>query len=676
MADDVSVQVFRDGDPRPPPTRPLSEREWLVTNGRGGYASGTVGWANNWRYHGPLISAEAPPLGRMLMLRQIEETIVRGDGRSLGIAAKQGVDAIPLAEFRMEDGIPVWRYAHEDIVIERVLFMPYRQNSSYIVYRLVKAGGPVTLELRPYVQIRPHDASNDEAAPSLNYVVTLNGLRFEVSAGFDIPTLRLSMNVPFRFTGDGGARLELFFGQDAARGYTPGASAWNPGTFSLTLTAGQEATLIASTEEWRVIEAIPPAELLAIEHARLKDLKSRTKLAASDDTVARLTLAAEQFVFEPVGRVRDEIKAKAFGEAVRAIIAGYHWFTDWGRDTFISLEGLTLTTGRTHQARWILMGYGTYIKDGLVPNLFPEGAEKGLYHTADASLWYFHALDRYLAYTNDRDTLRILLQPLLGIAQHHLKGTKFGIEVDPQDGLLRQGEDGYQLTWMDAKVGDWVVTPRRGKAVEINALWYNALRLLSQWLEEEGRDEEAKFWANQAETTRRSFNERFWFESGGYLYDVVDGPAGHDAACRPNQIFSFSLRHPILDEARREAVLRIVQDRLLTPMGLRTLEPGHPDYKPQYFGDLRARDAAYHQGTVWPWLIGPFIDAWLTEHPGEKAQAHEFLSAFPQHLNDACIGSVSEICDAEAPFTPRGCIAQAWSVAEVLRAWIKTSSAE
>jgi predicted glycogen debranching enzyme len=353
------------------------------------------------------------------------------------------------------------------------------------------------------------------------------------------------------------------------------------------------------------------------------------------------------------------------------VIAGYHWFTDWGRDTMISLEGLTLCTGRYREAGYILRTFGRYVRDGLIPNMFPEGTKQGLYHTADASLWYFHALFRYLRATNDRATLRQLLPTLKSIVEHHLRGTRFGIGVDAGDGLLRQGEEGYQLTWMDAKVDGWVVTPRRGKAVEINALWFNALSLLAGWLHEE-RDPMATLVEEHAERARESFNARFWYEEGGYLYDVVDGELGDDPACRPNQIFAISLDHPVLDRRRWQPVFDVVRERLLTPVGLRSLAPGHRDYKAQYFGDLRARDAAYHQGTVWGWLAGPFVDAWLKVAPGDRAGARTCLEGFQAHLNEAGIGTLSEIFDAEAPYTARGCIAQAWSVAEVLRAWLLT----
>jgi predicted glycogen debranching enzyme len=355
------------------------------------------------------------------------------------------------------------------------------------------------------------------------------------------------------------------------------------------------------------------------------------------------------------------------------VIAGYHWFTDWGRDTMISLPGLTLATGRHVEAGYILRTFAHYVRDGLIPNLFPEGDVEGLYHTADATLWFFHAIDSYVRATGDRTTLRVLLPRLAEIVARHLEGTRFGIGVDPADGLLRQGAPGYQLTWMDAKVDDWVVTPRRGKAVEINALWYNALRVLAGWLREEAQESSALEIDAHADRARASFNRRFWYAAGAHLYDVVDSEGGDDAACRPNQLFAISLPHAILDAERWKPVLECVRERLLTPLGLRSLAPGHPEYKATYFGDLRARDAAYHQGTVWGWLVGPFIDAWLKLHPDEAQTARDFLAGFATELGEACIGSISEVFDAEAPYTPRGCVAQAWSVAEVLRAWVKTA---
>jgi predicted glycogen debranching enzyme len=341
----------------------------------------------------------------------------------------------------------------------------------------------------------------------------------------------------------------------------------------------------------------------------------------------------------------------------------------------ISLEGLTLVTGRPREAAYILRTFAHYVRDGLIPNMFPEGEKEGLYHTADATLWFFHAASRYVSCTRDHQMLRTLLPTLKKIVAAHMTGTKFGICTDPCDGLITQGATGYQLTWMDAKVDDWVVTPRRGKAVEINALWYNALRLMEEWAGEMG-DPDVRMYAEQADRVKRAFNERFWYEKGQYLYDVVDCEqrrGSNDIKCRPNQILAIALPHPVLTQDRWQPVMATVRDRLLTPVGLRSLAPGDPDFKSKYYGDLRTRDAAYHQGTVWGWLAGPFIDAWLKAYPDDERTPREALEGFVPHLNEACVGSISEIFDADEPFTPRGCIAQAWSVAEVLRCWVKAA---
>ncbi len=450
------------------------------------------------------------------------------------------------------------------------------------------------------------------------------------------------------------------------RGYAFAGSLWSPGYFRADLATGESVTLVASTEPWEAIEALTPEEAARAECERRRSLIAAASHVSGDRLAAELVLAADQFIITPAGRVEEAARARAQGEHVRTVIAGYHWFTDWGRDTMISLEGLTISTGRLREAAYILQTFAQYVRDGLIPNMFPDGAREGLYHTADATLWFFHAIHRYVRASGDTTTLRTLLPMLADIVRHHLRGTRFGIGVDPSDGLLRQGEAGYQLTWMDAKVDDWVVTPRRGKAVEINALWYNALCLLDGWTREHGGGEELDL-AVHAARAREAFNARFWNAEGGYLYDVVDGEQGDDSACRPNQVFAISLDHPVLVQSRWAAVMEVVRARLLTPVGLRSLAPGHPDYKAKYYGDLRSRDAAYHQGTVWGWLIGPYVDAWLKLHPQDRLGARALLDGFDAHLDEACVGSISEVFDADQPYTPRGCVAQAWSVAEVLR---------
>ncbi|HPU54952.1 MAG TPA: amylo-alpha-1,6-glucosidase [Verrucomicrobiota bacterium] len=659
--------------------RQLLRHEWLVTNGLGGYASGTISGVGTARYHGLLIAALPAPLGRVVMLNHLAEHLVFPGGRRLPIGGEECAQPDDMetcgnwiTEFRLEDQLPVWKYEADGVVMEKSLVLLHGQNTVYVQYRLLSGPEGLRIELAPSVDFRRHEAPVSQPL-SPDYVVAVRSGRYEISVSDEYPRLRLLLKGERpRFVHEGGTTREIFYQKEADRGYESRGLLWNPGSFSAELTAQQPATLIASTESWRAMLALTPDEAIDFYQQRRARLLRTADSKARASPVADLVLAADQFIIVPVGRIQDSARAYAAGDDIRTVVAGYHWFTDWGRDTMISLEGLTLTTGRHVEAGWILRTFAYYIRNGLLPNLFPEGENEGLYHTADATLWFFHALDRYVECTGDRSTLRLILPKLVDIVDHHLRGTRFGIRVDPRDGLLQQGAEGYQLTWMDAKVQDWVVTPRRGKAVEVNGLWYNALKLLENWVREEKGPEAAESYGEHARRARQSFNERFWYPEGGYLYDVVDGENGNDAACRPNQLLAFSLRYPVLEESRWKPVLETVQNRLLTPVGLRSLASDHPDYKSKYFGDLRARDAAYHQGTVWAWLIGPFVDAWLKVHPDDRAGARRFLEGFVPHLNAACIGSISEIFDAELPFTPRGCIAQAWSVAEVLRCWVKT----
>jgi len=658
----------------------LLDREWLVTNGLGGYASGTIAGAATRRYHGVLIAAHPAPLGRIMLLNHLSERFRFPDWSQVDIggAEKEGgaleIQGMPiLEEFRLEMGLPVWRYSACGHVIEKRIYLPHRQNTVHLNYRLISGSGPVRLKLRVSTHFRGHDeaVTTPDHGP---YTLTARQGRYEISNGRDgFPHLRLRLQgASPALTLEDAVVPNVLYRIEEGRGYENVGQMWSPGLFRVILHPDQDVTLTASTEPWEQIEALSPATALQVELERRQRLIAAADPAVQSGLGAELTLAADQFIIVPAGRVQDSARAQATGEEARTVIAGYHWFTDWGRDTMISLEGLTLTTGRQAEARYILRTFAAHMRDGLIPNFFPDHTASGLYHTADATLWFFHALHRYTHQTGDRDTVKELLPLLKDCVAQHRRGTRFGIGVDPADGLLRQGEAGYQLTWMDAKVGDWVVTPRRGKAVEINALWYNALRLLEHWLRDAG-DEAADEIAAAAERVAASFNRRFWCPEQKGLFDVIDGEQGDDASCRPNQIFAISLDHPILDQARWETVLQTVTQRLLTPLGLRSLAPGHADYKSKYFGDLRSRDAAYHQGTVWGWLIGPYSDAWLRVYPERKRECREFLAAFDAHLSDACVGTISEVFDAESPYTPRGCAAQAWSVAEVLRVLVKTA---
>lgn len=718
----------------------LLDHEWLVTNGLGGSASGTVAGVITRRHHGLLVAALPAPHGRTVMLSHLYERLRLPDGSLMAFGGdeREGDDLeVPvmnhLVELRLEHGLPIWRYDVKGYVLEKQLLLPHLQNTVHVTYRLLSGPGPVRLELRPSVNFRPHEDSVDRPIET-PYTLTGIAHRYEVAGPSDLPPLRLfTYGQGGALTLDGGVMRNVRYRMEAERGYESRGALWSPGYFSVDLIPAQLAdqvvgadgggqhsprvhelvgrpgtasdlgsrrprlwdpgplatapeldhqmTLVASTESWETILALRPDEAERAERQRRGRLLREAPPVARTGMAAELVLAADQFIISPAGRSQDLARAHATGDEVNTIIAGYPWFTDWGRDTMISLEGLTLATGRSAEAGYILRMFARHVRDGLIPNMFPEGEKDGLYHTADATLWFFHALDRYLATTDDRATLKLLLPILRDIVEHHLRGTRFGIRVDQADGLLTQGAEGYQLTWMDAKVDDWVVTPRRGKTVEINALWYNALCLLAGWLvDEQGEGADREILAH-AEAARAAFNRRFWYADGGYLYDIVDGEVHgedrgerrDDPACRPNQIFAISLTHPILDRARWEAVLGVVRDRLVTPVGLRSLAPGHPDYKSHYFGDLRSRDAAYHQGTVWAWLVGPFVDAWLKVYPEDRAGARQVFSGIEAHLNEACLGTIGEVFDAEPPYLPRGCVAQAWSVAEVLRALARTA---
>ena len=656
-------------------TAALLSREWLVTNGLGGYASSTIHGVATRRYHGMFVPDLPSPWGRTVMMPRLDEEVIAGAVtlRLSGVEYEDGrLDsdfATAIREFRREWQTPVWRFDIEGRLLERRVIMPYGQNTVYVEYRLTD-GNSLRLNVRPFVTFRMLDAPlKDARRPP--FPLTICEDRFEMDLLEGAPPLRMCLRphngvfvADYVFSRGNSYRVDRDRGSDHVEDLA------SPGYFTAELSEGQSVAFVAGTEPWELMK-FHAGSIFEAEGRRLHKLLSLVEAGKPDEFERLLMLAADQFIVFPGSRVEEDALARASGDEAKTVIAGYHWFTDWGRDMMISLDGLTICTGRHEEARSILRTFSNYIRDGLLPNLFPEGQRKALYHTADATLWYFHALDRYYRVTDDRDTLMTLYPVLKGVIEHHVGGTHFGIGVDPEDGLLRAGTEGYQLTWMDATVYGWVVTPRRGKPVEIQGLWFNALRLMADWAENLGENPDQ--WARMAERVTVSFNARFWNEEAGYLFDVVDGEQGNDPSLRPNQIFSFSLRHPVLNEGKWRAVVDVVVDRLLTPVGLRTLAPGHRDYKPMYFGDLRARDAAYHQGTVWAWLIGHFIEAWLRVYK-DKQQARTMLKGFQGQLRENGIGSINEIFDAESPYHPRGCIAQAWSVAEVLRAWQRTRS--
>ncbi|MDD5533816.1 MAG: amylo-alpha-1,6-glucosidase, partial [Syntrophales bacterium] len=543
-------------------------KEWLVTNGLGGYASCTLAGILTRRYHGYLIASLPNPCGRMVVLNQVIERIFFDDGASVQLNAEESSSgplqmngSRYLSQFRLEAGLPVWRYEINGTILEKRVLMPYRHNTVHLVYGLSGGDGKVRLELRPCLNFRRHDEPVSRS-PRKPYVLSMAEDTVEISAGADMPRLKLmAADSKSSFMADSRRYGGVIYRREESRGYESRGELWSPGSFFLDLRRGGSAALIASTEEWTVIRALDPQYVSWAERERRFRLISLAGPEAGKGFGAELVLAADQFIVEPAERIEDTAFARAAGDEACTAIAGYHWFTDWGRDTMIGLEGLTLATGRHREAGWIIRTFARYVRDGLIPNMFPEGESGGLYNTADATLWYFHAISRYLEFTNDRMTLKALLPRLAEIIGRHMAGTRFGIRMDASDSLIRQGEIGLPLTWMDARVGDWVVTPRRGKTVEINSLWYNALKLMEQWTEEEEGADAARLYRDTAERVYQSFNERFWFEEGAYLYDLIDGEKGNDSACRPNQIFSLSLGHPVLDPSRWPRILDVVSRR-------------------------------------------------------------------------------------------------------------------
>jgi predicted glycogen debranching enzyme len=645
------------------------DKEWLITNGLGGYASGTLSGNISRRYHGLFVPNLSNPKGRHLMIsRYVEEIVANGVVATIGdsITSPDSDSAFRvLRSFRLQGNTAHWRYQIGETAIERSVLMPHTQNTVCVRYRII-SGGSVVLRLRPFVAFRRQDAPLIREQSS--FAVTLVANRCEIALDGVPLRLRLAVRPTAAIFVAEAMDVENSLLREQRRGHEHLEMSHSPGYFKCELRQDVPLSFIATTHGAERLDFDVDAAFEA-EEQRLHAVHAVSADAdANDEFAGRLKKAADQFLVLPASRIEDAIVANAGGHELRTVFAGYHWFADWGRDTMISLEGLMLCTRRFREARATLQTFAGYVADGLLPNLFPEGERVGLYHTVDATLWYFHALNRYLRATGDTALLMDLLPTLESVIEHHVIGTKFGIHVDPADGLISAGEEGCQLTWMDAKCDGWVVTPRRGKPVEIQALWYNALRLMQTWTRSAERRDAYERGAAKA---YESFNSRFWNSRKNCLLDVIDGPEGNDERLRPNQMFSISLDNPVLDRNRWNAVIETVNRELVTPFGLRTLSRDDIDYKRTYHGDLRSRDAAYHQGTVWPWLIGHFIDAWLKAGNGKPA-AREMLNAFDGHLLEGGIGSISEIFDAEPPHAPHGCIAQAWSIAEVLRAWLAT----
>jgi predicted glycogen debranching enzyme len=677
-------------------------REWLVTNGIGGYASGTISGVLTRRYHGLLIAALKPPVARTLLLAKLDETINYNEQIydlstnlwSDGTVAPQGY--LNLESFYLEGTIPVWNFAFADGLLEKRIWMQQGENTTYISYTYQRGSQPLTLSLKALVNYRDHHHNthiNDWQArsiihslPKTQSTLTDGGGMYSLSiqAFPDVEHLYISAITKKRANNfnweinqtwyqNFALAVEQYRGLDATEDHLLAS------TGNVILQPGDSLTIIASTSEgWnaneyrqtRVNNQIgAKSQQQRKEHERelIALFYAENQLETVPKWLEQLVLAADMFVVDRP--LADNLPGKT-------VIAGYPWFTDWGRDTMIALPGLTISTGRYEIAKTILLTFAKYVDRGMLPNVFPDVGATPEYNTVDATLWYFEAIRAYYEATEDRELLVELFPLLTEIIDWHLQGTRYNIKMD-DDGLLSAGESGVQLTWMDAKVENWVVTPRLGKPIEVNALWYNALVCTICFANILGKS--ARKYQELAANTRSHFS-KFWYEEGGYCYDVIDTPDGNDSSFRPNQILAVSLPviglgewHSPLQPSQQKMVVDKVGQRLLTSYGLRSLSTEHPHYVGIYGGNRFQRDGSYHQGTTWGWLIGHFVRAHLQvyNHP---ELARSWLLPIANHLEDACVGNISEIYDGDVPFLPRGCFAQAWSVAEVLRGWLMTEN--
>ena len=644
-----------------------SRREWLVANGLGGYASSSLSGANTRRYHGLLVPAFAPPLGRAVLLSKLEEEVRVEDQIYLLSANKYPSVVQPqgfrhLAHFHSHP-VPTFTFVfHEDsVVLEKRIWMAHGRNTVYVQYALVKAPETIRLALTPLLAYKDYHSEQHRWDGFTAALSVEPDYRLKFTAYETAHPIFLHTEPGFAFTENRGWFYNIEHPREQERGLDCTEDLYCVGAFDGVLAVGQSITLIATVEDER---PAAPAESLRAEEARQSQLLAQAGITEPRSLPAALALAADQFVIEKTERV-----------ARATVIAGYPWFTDWGRDTMISLPGLCLSTGRFATARAILESFAGAVHNGLLPNRFADTSGGAEYNTVDASLWFFHAVHQYAEASGDWEFATQQMLPVLqDILAHHIQGTDYGIGVDPADGLIHAGEPGVQLTWMDAKVGDWVVTPRTGKPVEINALWHNALCVAALLARRAGQTDAASECETRAAQVKASFGVAFWNPDTGGLFDCIAPDGQPDASVRPNQIFAVSLPFPVTEGERARAVVAQVQETLLTPYGLRTLAPGSPEYHGRYGpGDQAARDGAYHQGTVWPWLLGAFVDAHLAVS-GDKTKARAvLLPSLPGALSDYGIGTLCEIRDGDPPFAPNGCIAQAWSVAELLRALRRVS---
>lgn len=631
------------------------EKEYLITNGIGGFSSSTVIGANIRKYHGLLNASLVPPVKRTLLLSKLDETVIVGDKeykihsnefdniRDEGFLYLRNFENSPLPKFT---------FGIEDIKIEKEIAMEYGKNTVAVVYRVETGAENIKMSFRPFANYRNHHDISEKYSFKYNQQYENNILKLtEEKDSFD---LKIISNCNYRR--EEAWSLPMFYSNEELRGLDAIDFHYIPGVFELEMKPYQEyiVTFVASIEEDEVYDAL---NIVDNEKKRRKHLIDTA--GYENEILRELVLASDQFI---VSRVSTGTKT---------VIAGYPWFTDWGRDTMIAFPGLTLATKRFEDAKEILITFTKYIKNGLIPNMFPDTDVEPIYNTVDGTLWFFNAVYKYLEYTKDEETIRTQIYPYLkDVINQHVEGTINDIYLD-SDGLLSAGGPGTQLTWMDVKVNGWVVTPRHGKAVEINALWYNALKIMECLALK--FDENSKYYENLANKAKDEFIKRFWNEDARCLYDVIQDEKPIDNI-RPNQIIAVSLPFTMLDREKKMLIVKKVHQKLYTPYGLRTLDVDNKEYSGEYKGEVVRRDGAYHQGTVWPWLMGPFLEAYVKVHDysdESKKTIKYMLDNFNEHMKYACIGSISEILEGNEPFNPRGCPAQAWSVAEVLRTHVE-----
>ena len=637
-------------------------REWLVTNGIGGFASGTVAGSFTRRYHGLLIGALQPPVGRTQLVGAVDEVVNHGRQEfqlgthhwGSGVVAPQGFAHIEA--FRLDDTAPVWTYALDDARLEKQIWMKQGENTTYVRYALEK-GDAIELDLKTLVNYRDFHSVTHGGDWQMQIERVAHGVRvtpYEGASPFYLRCLGADCDPLHIWYRDCAFPLESLRGLEDREDQLLAAS------FRARLESGKPLTLVLSTSEATSLdgEAANAARVARDEAViRAWDRASGSIKGEEPAWLKQFVLAADQFI------VKRPLPDEPNGNS---IIAGYHWFGDWGRDTMIALPGLTLATGRPEIARQILLAFAEYADGGMLPNNFPDAGGKPEYNTIDAAMWYFEAVRQYVAATKDTKTLEKLFSILAGMIEAHVQGTRYNIHADAADGLLYGGGPGVQLTWMDAKIGDWVVTPRTGKPVEINALWINALASMAGFAQALRLPTER--YEQMAGTARVSF-QKFWNAERHCCFDVIDAPGiGNDGSVRPNQILAVSLSVSPLTAEQQKAVVDTCAAHLLTPVGLRSLAPGEPGYTGQYGGGPRERDAVYHQGTAWAWLQGPFALAHYRVYQ-DRAAAVRFLETLGSTMETYGIGTLPEIYDGDAPHKACGCIAQAWSVGEVLRAW-------